>query len=189
VLAVTQCWQCREPVQGPVCAGCGAIQPPPPHPELFAILGLSPSYTIDRKAVDRAWRGASRKVHPDRFAGASAVQRRMALQWTAHLNRARKVIRDDTQRAWYLATGSERPGEKDKNQPDPAFLEEVFELNMLRAEDPVAAIERARSLQSTEQERLSALFQSHEQGGTLDGAPAILGRLNYLRTVIDGGHE
>ncbi len=147
------------------------------------------SFVVDRKAVDKAWRAASRKVHPDRFAGASAVQRRMALQWTAHLNRARKVLRDDTQRAWYLATGSERPSEKAKNQPDPAFLEEVFELNMLRASDPEAAIERAQALQSIEQTRLSELFQAHESGATLDGAPAILGRLNYLRTVIEGGHD
>ncbi len=186
---MTQCWQCREPVQGPVCAGCGAIQPPPPHPDLFAILGMSPSFVIDRKAVDKAWRAASRKVHPDRFAGASAVQRRMALQWTAHLNRARKVIRDETQRAWYLATGSERPSEGANKQPDPAFLEEVFELNMLRAEDPEAAILRAGELQGTEQARLAALFAAQEKGGSLDAVPAILNRLNYLSTVISGGHE
>ncbi|MED5372614.1 MAG: hypothetical protein VX899_16480 [Myxococcota bacterium] len=178
------CWQCKEPVQGPVCASCGAIQPPPPHPDLFGILGVERGYVVDRKALDRAWRAASRKVHPDRFAGASAVQRRMALQWTAHLNRARKVLRDDTQRAWYLATGSERPPEKG-GQPDPSFLETVFELNMLRAEDPAAAVEKGQALRVQESARLEQAFADND----LEQVPAILGRLKYLRTLIDGGHD
>ncbi len=124
------CWQCKEPVGGPACVSCGSLQPPPPRPDLFGILGLERRYGLERKELDRAWRARSRTTHPDRFAGEAALQRRLALQWTAHLNEARRVLRDPVARAWYLSTGEPRPPSKGAPTVDQGFLEEVFELQM-----------------------------------------------------------
>ena len=110
------CWKCHESVGGPVCVGCGAIQPPNQALDPFAMLGLERRYHLEAKDVDIAWRALSRKVHPDRFAGRSAVERRMSLQWTASINEARRVVRDPRSRAHFLATGRAEPAEDHKLQ-------------------------------------------------------------------------
>ncbi len=180
------CWKCHEAVQGPVCASCGALQPPPPEPDLFAVLGLERRYTVDLQGLESAWRAASRKVHPDRFVGRRAVERRMSLQWTAAINEARRVLRDDERRAWYLATGNPRPPERGGPSPDPEFLEAMFELRFEAEAGDAAALETARGLQAALQEEIAALFASWEAGdGDLSEAPERLIRLRYLNSMLN----
>ena len=176
------CWKCHEAVGGPLCVSCGALQPPPPKPDHFEILGLERRYTLERKEIDTAWRARSRVTHPDRFAGEAALQRRLALQWTASLNEARRVLRDPVGRAWYLATGDPRPPEKDAPQVGPEFLEEVFELQVGSAEHRRA---RGAQLQAALNEEIGALFAAWESGdGTLDEVPERLARLKYVSNLV-----
>ena len=79
--------------------GCGAIQPPPTSVDFFGVLGLSRRFHLEEAELNAAWREVSRRVHPDRFAGKSAVERRMSLQWTALINEGRRVLRDRMSRA------------------------------------------------------------------------------------------
>src|SRR5687767_8142004 len=105
------CWTCNEPVTGPVCVGCGAPQPPPAQLDPYSILGLRKSFFLTEGEVEQAYRALARKLHPDRFAGKAAAWRRSSLQWTAALNEARRILKDDDARAWWLATGQPRPRE------------------------------------------------------------------------------
>ncbi|MCB9744088.1 MAG: hypothetical protein H6741_04740 [Alphaproteobacteria bacterium] len=179
------CWNCNEPCEGRVCPGCGALQPPPPKPDLFAILGLARRYHLDRAEVDRAWRQASRETHPDRFAGQAAVMRRMSLQWTASLNEARRVLRDPVRRAWYLATGEPRPPERGGPTLSQDFLEQVFELRMELAEDPESVRGRIEALRASLDADLEGLFTAWEEGeGALDAIPERLSRLKYIDNMI-----
>ncbi|MCB9763562.1 MAG: hypothetical protein H6739_27590 [Alphaproteobacteria bacterium] len=179
------CWKCREPCQGVVCPGCGALQPPPPQADLFAVLGLERRYHLDRKAIDSAWRAASRQTHPDRFAGAPAVERRMALQWTATLNQARRALRDPVSRAWYLATGTPRPPERGGPTLPPDFLEDIFDLRMMLVEDPDAVADRVRQLKADLDGQLDARFTAWEQAeASLDEVPALLSRLKYVDNLL-----
>ncbi len=41
-------------------------------------------------------------VHPDRFATASPVEKRVAMQWSARANEAYRILRDPLSRARYL---------------------------------------------------------------------------------------
>jgi len=181
------CWRCHEKVGGPVCAGCGAIQPPPVDPDHFSVLGLPRRWHIDGKDIDRAWRARSRLVHPDRFAGKSAVERRMSLQWTAAINGARRALRDPIKRGWYLATGKARPREDGRIPLDPDFLEEIFELQMEAQADPDGVAAQARSLHDRVMADLDARFSAWEESGQLDG-PAIeelLARSKYLDNLVN----
>jgi len=168
-----------------VCVGCGAIQPPPPDPDPFVILGLDRRYHIDDKHIEEQWRAISRKVHPDRFAGQSAVMRRMSLQWTAAINSARRDLRDPDRRARQLASGDPNPPETRQAPTDPAFLEMVFDLQMGAEDDPVHTREQATQMQDRERARLNDIFTTWEAGnGDLGEVEQILGRIRYLQTAI-----
>lgn len=178
------CWQCHEPTQGAVCVGCGSLQPPPPKPDPYVILGLKRSYAIEGAEVDQAWRSISRQVHPDRWAGKPAVFRRMSLQWTAAINEARRILKDPLSRARYLATGNPKPLERGGPQPDGDFLETIFDLQMMTEADPNGARKTVQTMWDTHHGQLEQTFSSWEAGeASLDGVEMILAKLQYLNTA------
>ena len=163
----------------PTCVGCGAIQPPPPRLDPFAVFGLAPVWHLDTDALDARWKALARKVHPDRFAGRPAGERRLALSWTASMNDARRTLRDPTKRAWLLATGT--PGAAIGGRVDPSFLAQVFAWREADEDEPGAFERLAGDARRATMAELDAAFTAWEQGrGDLDGIPAILHRLNYL---------
>jgi len=168
-----------------VCVGCGAIQPPPPTPDPFEILGLEQRYFMDLAHLDEAWRKISRRVHPDRFAGKPAVMRRMSLQWTAAINSARRNLRDPERRARILATGNPDPPETRQAPTDPEFLETIFDLQMSAEDHPERTREQVSQMRDREQAQLDSIFTAWETGaGDLSEIERILGRLRYLRTAL-----
>lgn len=182
------CWRCHEKVGGPVCASCGAVQPPPAQPDFFDALGLPRRWSLDQKQVDSAWRDRSRLVHPDRFAGKSAVERRMSLQWTATINSARRALRDPIQRGWYLATGAARPPEDGNAALDPDFLEQVFELQLEAGDDPQGVSAQAQALKSAVMTELEQHFAAWEADDDADldraAVTELLARTKYLENLI-----
>lgn len=68
----------------------------------FSLFGLPERYALDQEALTQAWREVSARVHPDRFATASAPERRVAMQWSARANEAYRTLRDPLGRARYL---------------------------------------------------------------------------------------
>ncbi len=68
----------------------------------FALFGLPHTFGIDASALDAAWKRVSMAVHPDRFATASAVEKRVAMQWSARANEALRVLKDPLARARYI---------------------------------------------------------------------------------------
>lgn len=94
----------------------------------FALFGLAPRFALDRAALDDAYRALQSRVHPDRFAGASAAEQRVALQWATRANEAFQTLRDPLQRATYLCTlrGEDPTRETDTRMP-PDFLMQQLE--------------------------------------------------------------
>lgn len=180
-----KCWRCKEPIGGPVCSSCGAIQPPTPDADLFDLLGIERAYFLENTTIERAYRALSRKVHPDRFARKSAVERRMSLQWTAALNEARRVLKDPIRRARYLATGRAEAPEEGGPALEPDFLEQVFELQMEASSDPEGVRAQATALRAAVWAEVEGLLRSWEaDGGALDGVEPRLARLKYIDNII-----
>ena len=178
------CWQCHEPIRGSVCVGCDALQPPPAENDPFAVLGLDRVFHIEDQDIDDAWRSISRKVHPDRWVGKSAVFRRMSLQWTALINEARRILKDPLSRARYLATGNPKPPERGGLQPDAEFLEHIFDLQMMREGDPEGTRTTILSMWDTHRALLDETFRNWEaEQGSLEGVEMILAKLQYLNTA------
>ena len=74
------CWQCQASVPGLVCGACGALQPPDPEADHFAVLGLSRRFDQDAEDISKRHRARQRKVHPDRFTNDGPRARRLARQ-------------------------------------------------------------------------------------------------------------
>ena len=184
--AITQkCWRCHEPVGGPVCSSCATIQPPRPDTGLFALLGIERAYFVEISDLERAYRALSRKVHPDRYARKSAVERRMSLQWTAAINEARRVLKDPVQRARYLATGRAAAPETGGPTLEPEFLEQIFELQLDAQSDPAAAAAEATAMRATLWSEIEGALRAWEAGeGSLDALPEQLARLKYIDNIV-----
>jgi len=178
------CWSCHEPVQGLICPGCGALQPPRRDLDHFALLGLPRRHTLDAGALEAAWRARTREVHPDRFAGRDATQRQLALQWSAALNEARRVLKAPRTRALYLATGRSELLERGGPPPDPDFLDAVFELQaQARVAPAEAAAEVARLSAEVEAELAAVIGAWEAEDGALDRVELLLSHLKFLDTA------
>ena len=168
-----------------MCVGCGSVQPPPVVPDVYAILGLPRRYRVSAQLVEEAYRARARLVHPDRFAGKPAVERRMSLQWTAALNEARRVLKDDLRRARWLATGKAEPREERGPALDPAFLAEIFEWREADEESPGALTDQARARGAELRKEIEEIFIAWEEGrGDLSQVEDRLSRLKYVDGLV-----
>ncbi|AUL46881.1 Fe-S protein assembly co-chaperone HscB [Bordetella trematum] len=98
----------------------------------FSLFGLPARFALDDAALEAAWRDVAARVHPDRFATASAVERRVAMQWAARANEAYRVLRDPMQRARYLCEQAGVDLQTESNTSmDGAFLMQQMEWREL----------------------------------------------------------
>jgi len=136
------CWSCAVAQNESTlfCTQCSKVQPPPGS-DYFQVFGLSRRLSLDLSALEKEFHRISRKLHPDRFARASAVEREFSLADTALVNDAYRTLRDPVRRTEYLLklegeeigeehAGKDRAGVKDTSRVPADLLEEVFELNM-----------------------------------------------------------
>jgi molecular chaperone HscB len=167
-----------------ICPGCGALQPPRRDLDHFALLGLPRRHSLEGGDIEAAWRTRTRELHPDRFAGRDAAQRQLALQWSAALNEARRVLKAPRTRALYLATGRSELLERGGPPPDPDFLDTVFELQAQARVDPAGAAAEVARLSAEVEAQLDATLTAWEAGaGALDGVELLLSHLKFLDTA------
>jgi molecular chaperone HscB len=68
----------------------------------FELFGLPARFALQVEALERSYHDIQGKVHPDRFAHASDVERRQAMQWATRVNEAYETLREPLKRARYL---------------------------------------------------------------------------------------
>jgi molecular chaperone HscB len=185
------CWSCAVAHQASTlfCPSCSKIQPAPTG-DYFSVFGLTPHLTIDLDALEHAFHGLSRKLHPDRFARASENEKEWSLADTALLNDAYRTLKDPLHRTEYLLKlrgaeiGEEHSG-KDRRDPSRApsdLLEEVFELNM--------QLEEMRMARKTGEQDQAAEQSLLEARGKFESLVAEVDRdLRAQWTVWDAGEE
>src|SRR5437667_4966819 len=127
-MSARTCWSCGGAVAASdaLCPACGKVQPPPvagTQSDRFATLGFEPSFD-EPDGLDERFRALSRKLHPDRFARATAQERRYSLEQTTRLNEAYKTLKDPVRRAEHLL---QLRGIKGDPKMSPEFLEQTME--------------------------------------------------------------
>jgi molecular chaperone HscB len=162
--------------------------------DYFTIFGLPPKLTLDTADLQSRFYRLSREFHPDRFARRSAVEQQSALDATALLNDAYRVLRDPVQRAEYLLSQQGFDiGQQRSNDVPPELLEEVFELNMLLEETGHRdELERARTrfvgMLGENDEELRGLYEQYDASDSdraiLQTIRGVLNRRRYIQNLV-----
>ena len=157
----------------------------------FATLGAPRRFDLDLGALEKTHRELSRALHPDKFAQASASERRAALEKAAAVNEAWRTLRDPIARAEALfrANGI-AVGEDKEPKPSGAFLMDVLEqreaLAEARAKKDMGAVRRIgdamRARKAQAEKKLSDGFASDADKATL---LPLLGELRFYRRFLE----
>jgi molecular chaperone HscB len=99
------------------------------HPRThFDLFGLAPVFDLPGADLDDRFRRYQAAVHPDRYAGGSDAERRLALHLAANGNEAYRVLSDPTSRAAYLCEINGAPIDAERNTAMPTeFLMQQME--------------------------------------------------------------
>lgn len=162
----------------------------------FATLGLPRRYELDRAALEARYRELQRALHPDKYAGSSATERRLSLSKAVEVNEAYRILRDDLARAEALFAQHSRGMDVKAPDADPAFLMEMMEQREAlgeakQAKDLDAVRKLSRRITSVRDEtaaRLSAAFAelpAQPDERALLPIAACIGRLKYFRRFLD----
>lgn len=158
----------------------------------FLVLGIEPRFDLDPKELDQKVRALGRALHPDRHAGSSASERRMALSKSIDVNDAHRLLKDPVRRAEVLRKSIPSP---EATSASPELLMEMMELreglsDARRKQD----LKRVRELAATVKAReatlldnLSKGFQSALADPSADptSIDESLSELRYVRRFLD----
>jgi molecular chaperone HscB len=194
---MTSCWSCGKtrPAEAALCPACGKVQPPPrasatpgqgavPAVDRFAFFGLQPGFDLDLTALEEQFRALSRKLHPDRFARATAQERRFSLEQTTLLNDAYKTLRDPVRRAEHFL---QLRGVSSEPKMSPDFLEETLEGREKLLEAKTSGESLEPFVKVAEAKRDAALAEARKlvEAGDLQAAAERLARMKYYARYLD----
>ncbi|MEZ4379718.1 MAG: Fe-S protein assembly co-chaperone HscB [Nannocystaceae bacterium] len=163
------------------------------EPDFFAVFGVERTYAIDRDALEDRYLELSAAAHPDRFAGASAGERRRAVERASAINEAYRTLRDPVRRAEYLVklggVDLDRT-DPERGAPDPGqgFLIEMIELRESLEEAQAAGEEAVDELREEIEARAEAALDAGVDAitaGDVRGAAQRLVVHRYLQRFLD----
>ena len=138
------------------------------HDNHFSLFGLPERFAIDAAALDRAYREVQTQVHPDRFVGQGATEKRVALQWATRANEAYSVLRDPLKRATYLCVlrGHDPADERNTTMPQQFLIQQLAWREALDDARTDAAIDALRTqLDATSNQLREAVAQALDRDG------------------------
>ncbi len=112
----------------------------------YDLFALPVNFDVDQAGLDNHFRELQQAVHPDRFANASAQEKRVSLQKATLINEAHRVLSDPLLRARYLLELRGEPAiDEQETISDVSFLMEQMELReeldaVKTSEDPLSLI-------------------------------------------------
>ncbi len=155
----------------------------------FELFGLAPAFQIDAGMLETAYREFQGRMHPDRFAQAADVERRLALQWATRANEAYRILRHPLERASYLLRlrDIETLTETDTAMPRDFLLRQMEARETLgeaRARGDAAALESLATALGAETRALHAqLAAKLDVEGDHAGAAQIVRKLKFLEKL------
>jgi molecular chaperone HscB len=158
----------------------------------FETLGVEPRFDIDLDKLAERHRDLSRALHPDRYAGAPAAERRLALGRAIEVNDAHRVLKDPVRRAEALLRRAGVPiGETAEPKPSQTLLMEMMDqrealADARRSKDLAAVHELASATRQREHAVLVKLAHAFSAGENhAEAALPLVGELRYVRRFLD----
>lgn len=161
------------------------------EPSHFSLFGLAERFSLDAQALEAAWRRLQTAVHPDRHAGGSDGERRLALQRATQVNEAYRVLRDPQRRGAYLCERAGVPLQAESNTAMPAaFLmqqmawrEALEDARAARGAPALAALrDEITSTRTTGIHTIAALLDEHHDPV---GAAGQLRQLMFIDRLLE----
>ncbi len=111
----------------------------------FELFGLPRDFDLDPELLGERYRELQRAFHPDKFAGASALEQRLSVQRAAQINLAFHTLKHPLERARYMLELHGIHAKEGSGQVDQEFLLQQMEMREALAEvrnrpDPAAAL-------------------------------------------------
>ncbi len=100
----------------------------------FDTLGLPPRFDLALTEIEQRYRDLQKTLHPDKYAQASASERRASLSHAVTVNEAYRALKDDLKRAEALLLRFGGAPQNKGSAQDPELLMEVMELREALAE-------------------------------------------------------
>lgn len=103
----------------------------------FGLLGLPVRFALDSETLTTHWQKAIVLVHPDRFAGRSDAEKRVAQQWAGRINDAKALLANPVTRAAEILrlAGVELDAETDTKMPADFLMQQMAWREMAEEED------------------------------------------------------
>ena len=159
----------------------------------FRILGLEERFALDPAQIEENWRRTIALVHPDRFAGKSAAERRVAEPWAGRINEARDALIDPVSRATLLLqnAGVDVGRETDTRMPGDFLMQQMLWREAL--EDAGGDADKIRRLttevQASRDELIAQLTRSIDVEHDFDGARSQVRRLMFVEKLLKEIHR
>ncbi len=161
--------------------------------DYFELFGLPVGFELDSELLALRYRELQQAVHPDRFAGGTDLERRLAVQQASRVNEGYRILRSPLARARYLLE-LWGVGLDDTNTiSDPGFLMAQMELREALAEvrgsrDPFVALAAVRD----DIERRDRILADELRSAFDDGSPEALARaracvlkMQFMHKLLD----
>ncbi len=163
----------------------------------FKLFGLPQSFELDIDQLTEQYRELQRTFHPDKFANASALERRLSVQRAAQINQAFHTLKQPLERARYLLELHGVAGDPERAGVDQAFLMEQMELREALAEirnqpDPAAALsELADDIRRRTEAIIQQLGEQFQDasGQSLSAARESVDKLMFLNKIQQEADE
>ncbi|EFN52990.1 hypothetical protein CHLNCDRAFT_12745, partial [Chlorella variabilis] len=85
------------------CPECKSVQPASMDVQYFQVFDMDqPVFDLDVAALERQYKGLQRRLHPDKYATASSLEREYAEQQAAAVNQAYDILKRPLRRAHYI---------------------------------------------------------------------------------------
>lgn len=159
----------------------------------FQLFGIAVRFAVNADDLALRYRDLQRAAHPDRYAGASAQERLLAVQQAARINEAYRTLKEPLTRATYILHLKGVELDEADTRMDPAFLMSQMELreelgSVPSAPDPHALLDRLRNAaEQTERmlmEEISALFRQEDEQA-LQEIPERVRKLQFMHKLQD----
>ena len=164
----------------------------------FELFGLPPAFSLDKDALEKAYRDIQSQVHPDRFAHAGDAERRASLQWTTRVNEAYRTLKSPVQRACHLLAlhGVDVAFETNTAMPQ-QFLMQQMELRealegAVARKDPGELTKLEKGLERDKESLERQLAERIDRDKDYDGAAGLVRELQFLEKLeaeIDSAYE
>jgi molecular chaperone HscB len=161
----------------------------------FQLFDLPVDFAVDLAQLGARYRQLQKELHPDRYAGASAHEQRLAVQYSALINEAYTTLRKPLSRALYLLELSGMTSKDIAEQHvDGGFLIMQMELrekleSMEGLIDPETLLEHLVTEISEDTTTLQKQFSQAYAAGDMSLAASACVKMQYLDKLLQEAEQ